>query len=117
MRKRILCFSFTVLCLMMFSLGASAQKPRSSVSGAEVTGSYRLHFSGKFKHESNEIKILALGHGRLRVAMDLAYPYVVKGEMSANMGQLDGEATIKGSTAIYKSTEFGPCTITIKFVR
>ena len=49
--------------------------------------------------------------------MDLLYPYVVDRELSANIGELDGEATIEGDTAVYSSTEFGDCTITIKFVR
>ena len=33
------------------------------------------------------------------------------------MGELDGEATIKGDTAVYSSTEFGQCTITLGFVK
>lgn len=118
MCKRIICLSFAVGCLMTFSLPAAAQRSRASVSATEVNGSYRMYFSGKFKRDSNDIKILALGHGRLRIAMDLMYPYMLdRGEMSANSGELDGEATIKGDTAVYDSKEFGPCTITIKFVR
>ena len=105
------------LCLMSLSLSASAQTSRPSVSGAEVTGTFRMYFQGKFKDSSNEIKIQALGRGRLHIAMDLLYPYVVNGEMSANMGSLDGEATINGDTAVYSSDEFGPCKIMIKFVR
>jgi hypothetical protein len=37
--------------------------------------------------------------------------------MSANLGQLEGEADIKGDTAVYSSDEFGPCRITIRFLR
>jgi hypothetical protein len=76
-----------------------------------------MNFTGKFRGSSNEIKILALGGGRLRIAMELLYPYIVNGELSANLGELDGEATIKGDTAVYSSTEFGECTITIKFAK
>ena len=93
------------------------QTGRRSVPAAEVNGTFRMNFTGKFRGSSNEIKIRALGGGRLRVAMELLYPYIVKGELSANMGDLDGEATITGDTAVYSSTEFGQCTITIKFVR
>jgi hypothetical protein len=50
--------------------------------------------------------------------MDLLYPIAMpNGETTANMGSLDGEASIKGDIATYHSDEFGPCTITIKFVR
>ena len=100
------------------AVGSDAQTSRKSVSGAEVNGTFRMNFRGKYKDMSNEIKILALGGGKLRVAFDLTYPHVDgTGELSANMGQLDGEAAIKGDTAVYESDEFGPCRITIKFVR
>ena len=99
--------------------GADAQTSRKSVSGSEVTGTFSMGFTGKFKGNTNEIKILALGRGKLHIAMELTYPYYVGNtkELSANLGSLDGEATIEGDTAVYESTEFGPCTITIKFLR
>ena len=103
-----------VICLMTFSVFASAQKSRASVPASEVNGTFRMNFSGKFKGSFDEVKILALGHGKLHFALDLLYPYIVKGELSANIGQLDGEASILGDTAVYKSAEFGKCTITIK---
>ena len=89
-----------------------------SVSAAEVTGTFSHRFGGKFKGSSSDIEILSVGKGRLKVAFDLIYPFADgNGEMSANMGQADGEAAIKGDTAIFRSSEFGQCTITIKFVR
>ncbi|MEO6052349.1 MAG: hypothetical protein ABIP78_13605 [Pyrinomonadaceae bacterium] len=95
-----------------------AQITRKSVSAAEVNGTFRMNFTGKFKDNSNDIKILALGGGKLHIAMDLVYPYRLQNrEMMANMGQLDGEALITGDTAVYDSSEFGPCKITIKFVK
>ncbi|MEP6787578.1 MAG: hypothetical protein ABJB40_04045 [Acidobacteriota bacterium] len=118
MRKQFVCLSCAAVCLMLFSRSNAAQRPRLSVPAAEVTGAYRMYFNDRFKRESNDIKILALGHGRLRISMDLMYPFMLdRGERSANTGELDGEATIKGDTAVYDSKEFGPCTITIKFVR
>lgn len=111
----------TVLCAALFfgfsATVANAQTSRKSVTAAEVNGTFRMPFTGKFKGSSNEIKILALGGGKLHIAMDLLYPYIVNGELSANMGSLDGEASIVGDVAVYDSAEFGPCTITIKFVR
>jgi len=62
--------------------------------------------------------MLALGKGRIKVSFDLIYPYVLTNrEVSVNMGSLTGEASIKGDTAVLDSNEFGPCRITIKFVR
>jgi len=85
---------------------------RKSVSGAEVTGTFRYSFTGKFRGNYSEIKIQALGKGKLRVGFELTYPYMVGKEQMANEGTSTGEADIEGDTAIYL-----PCTITIKFVR
>ncbi len=97
---------------------AEAQTSRKSVSAAEVNGTFHHDFTGKFKGSASEIKILALGHGKLKVAFDLTYPHVDgTGELSANVGQAEGTADISGDTAVYESREFGTCKITIKFVR
>ena len=111
-----------VLCSVVFTglvaQSSLAQTSRKSVSAAEVNGTFRMKFKGEFRDSSNEIKILAKGGGKLRIAMELLYPYrLPSGELSANMGELDGEATIMGDTAVYESSEFGKCKITIKFVR
>lgn len=105
--------------LFMFSaVGAVNAQNRKSVGAAEVNGTFRQYFSGKFKGSHNEIKILALGKGKLRVSFELIYPYITgAGEKSANMGTAEGEAIIEGDTAIYSSDEFGQCKITIKFVK
>ena len=117
MSKRFFSFSFAVLAMMSFSLAADAQS-RDSVSATEVNGTFRMNFKGKFSDQSNEIKILALGGGKIRVAMDLLYPYTLSdGERTAHLGNLEGEASISADTAVYKSAEFGPCLITIKFVK
>ncbi|MEO6655995.1 MAG: hypothetical protein ABIO36_07910 [Pyrinomonadaceae bacterium] len=118
MPKSIFAVFIIVIFIAIAGVNGSAQSVRKSVSAAEVNGIFRMSFIGKFKDNSNDIKILALGAGKLRIAMDLVYPYRLQnGEMMANMGQLDGEALIKGDTAVYDSSEFGPCKITIKFVK
>src|SRR5438105_76872 len=114
MNRYTTALSICVLLLTFASAGI-AQKARASVSAAEVTGTFRMSFTGKFRDTSSDIKIASVGRGRLRVAMELVYPMMVNGEMSANTGQLDGEAKITGDSATYRSTEFGQCTITIKF--
>lgn len=103
---------------MLFAAAGVASAQRASVSGNEVNGTFRMNFQGKYKELSNEIKILALGGGKLRFAMELVYPYSLPdGVVTVNMGELDGEATITRDTAVFTSDEFGECKITFKFVR
>ena len=118
MRGMILQLAIVAAVSMVFAGGASAQKTRASVSAAEVNGTYKMNFRGKFASFSNEVKLLALGRGRVRVAMDLVYPYTLRnGEPMVNMGTLDGEASIDADVAVYKSEGTDQCTITIRFVR
>lgn len=121
MRKLIFPVLFAVGFLMLFPTVADAQGPRKSVSAGEVNGTFKMSFVGrKFKDLANRLDILALGGGKLKIAFDLLYPYTLQdenGAVSANLGNLSGEATIKGDTAIFESNEFGPCKVTIKFVR
>ena len=120
MRKQMLCVALSVACLMMFSHAAAAQRSRASVSAAEVTGTFKHAFGGKFKGSTSDIKILSIGKGKLRVAFDLIYPFVDgTGELEANVGQADGEAAIEGDTAVFSSNEYGEggCRIEIKFVK
>ncbi len=119
MRKTLIAAVFAFSSMMLFSGSLYAQKSRASVSGAEVTGTFKMNFIGKkYKDFSNELEILALGGGKLKFAFDLIYPYTLKnGEVSVNMGGLSGEVDIKGDTAVYQSDEYGACKITIKFVR
>jgi len=117
MRKQI---SVVIFFLVLFTFGAfsaAAQGGRKSVSAAEVNGTYKMNFTGKFRRQSNDMKILALGRGKIRVAFDLLYPYSMpNGEISANMGSIEGEAAIEGDKAVFRSDEFGPCRITIRFL-
>ena len=115
MRKLIVAASLVFLFSMIGTVNAQTRK---SVSAAEVNGTFRFFFTGKFKGNYNEIKILALGNGKLRVAFELTYPHIDgTGAMSANVGTADGTATIAGDTAIFSPDENGQCVITIKFLR
>jgi hypothetical protein len=83
----------TSLILLLSVVEISAQN-RKSVGASEVNGTFRSYFDGKFKDNYNEIKILALGRGKLRVALGLTYPYIDgTGGLMANTGEADGEAT------------------------
>ena len=108
-----------VVCVLVFTafvMPATAQ--RKSVSGAEVTGTFRYSFTGKFRGNYSDIKIQALGKGKLRIGFELTYPYMLGKEATANEGTGTGEATIDGDTAVYETHESdGFCKITIKFVR
>lgn len=106
-----------VLILLLAKIDAHAQN-RESVSAAEVNGTFRSYFGGKLKGNYSEIKILALGKGKLRVAFELTYPYFdADGALSAHSGSASGTAQIVGDTAIYSSDEYGPCRITIEFIK
>ncbi len=110
-----------VLVVLMLAVGfvaSNAQTARKSVPASEVNGTFRMYFKGRFRGSSSEVKLWALGHNKLKVALDPIYPFVDgQGELEANIGQLDGEAAIKGDKAVLSTSEFGSCTITIKFVR
>lgn len=105
-----------LLCLL--AVGSVSAQNRKAVNAAEVNGTFRSYFGGKFKGSYNEVKILSLGKGRLRVAFQLVYPYVDgAGEMTANVGTADGTALIKGDTAVYSPDGGEQCVINIKFVK
>lgn len=106
--------------LVVFSSGASeifAQ--RKAISGAEVTGTFRSYFKGKYRGSYNEILIQALGRNKLRIEMELVYPYEVNGELTAHLGAASGEAIVTGDTAVFMPATGveadEPCRITLKF--
>ena len=74
-----------LIVMMMAALSASAQTSRASVSVAEVTGTFRHVFAGKFKGSSSDIMIASAGKGKLHIAMELLYPYVVKGDLMVSV--------------------------------
>lgn len=106
------------LIFIFSAIGETSAQSRKSVGAAEVNGTFRSYFGGKFKGNYNEVKILALGKGKLRVSFGLTYPYIDgTGGMMANVGTADGTATIEGDTATFLSDEYGECKITMKFVK
>jgi hypothetical protein len=117
MKKLTIFTPIFAMALFLFSTVETKAQNRKSVSAAEVTGTFRSPFTGRFKGSHNEIKILALGRGKLKVSFELIYPYISGGELAANTGTAEGEAIIVGDTAIYTTEEFGSCKITIKFVK
>lgn len=110
--------SLIAIFTILFGFSEAAAQSRKAVSTAEVNGTFRDYFNGKFKGSYNEIKMLALGKGKVKISFDLLYPYIdgTGGEM-ANVGQAEGIAEINGDTAVFTSKELEGCKITIRFVK
>ena len=72
--------------------------------------------NGTYSHRRNEIKILALGHNKLRIQMDLIFAYKSPAGPTANTGEASGEATIENDTALFYPSDDRKCKITIKFL-
>jgi hypothetical protein len=81
-----------------------------SVTAAEANGTYR-DVKG-----SSEIRILALGHGKLKVQLALIYEYQSGEGPMANLGDASGEATIENDVAVFVPEEAGDCKITMTFL-
>jgi hypothetical protein len=101
--KRILSIVFIPV---LFGVTAP-QKPRI-VTATEANGTYR------YRH--NEIKILALGHNKLRIQMDLTYEYRTSYGPMANTGEASGAAAIENDTATFYPVDDHKCRITLKFL-
>jgi len=86
---------------------ALAQTPRI-VTAAEANGTYG------YRH--NEIKILALGHNKLRLQMELLFPYKSPMGPTAHTGDAEGEATIENDTAVFYPLDDRKCKITLQFL-
>jgi hypothetical protein len=108
---------FLLVALTFVSINFA--QSRKSVSGAEVTGTFRYNYKGKFKGNYNEIKILALGQGKLKISFGLTYPFIDStGGFNANVGEAQGTAEITGDTAVFSTAENETdCQIIIKFVK
>ena len=104
-------FFVVLLALLVPAFFApTATAGERSVTPTETTGTYR-------DAESNsEIRILALGHGKLKVQLALIYEFKSGGEPMANLGDASGEATIENDIAVFVPQEAGDCRITMTFL-
>ena len=100
---------FLAALITLVLCGFAVPQESRVVTAAEANGTYR---SGH-----NEIKILALGHNKLRIQMHLTYEYKSSAGPMANVGEAFGEATIENDTATFHPPDTENCTITIKFLR
>jgi hypothetical protein len=94
---------------------------RKAVSAAEVTGTFRSYFKGKYRRFYNEILIQELGKNKIRIEMVLLYPFEVNGERTVHTGTATGEAVINGDTAVftpdYSREANQECQITLRFAK
>jgi hypothetical protein len=106
--------SFTFLTFLALLVPAffapTANAGARSVSGVEATGTYRDAKS------NSEIRILALGHGKLKVQLALIYECQSDAGPMANLGDASGEATIENDVALFVPEGFGNCKITMTFL-
>ena len=107
MGRKMMLIGSLFLTLVLFGPALPQTAPRI-VTAAQANGTYR--------HRSNEIKILALGHNKLRIQMDLIYAYKSSYGPMANTGNASGEATIENDTAVFYPLDDQKCRITLKFL-
>ena len=117
--KRLIVITF--LLFVWVGAGSEILAQRRAVTGVEVTGTFRWYFKGKAKGSYNEILIQARGGNKLKVEMNLTYPYKANREALANVGEATGEAVIKGDTAVfvpdYAKENDNSCRITLRFIK
>lgn len=99
------------LIVLAVSLPANAQQQDGPPVQPRVS-----QFTGTYVNRTGDWKILDLGNGQLRVACSLTYLYKVRGLLTAHIGEGSGEASLTGTTAVFKPKGTTACTITLKFV-
>ena len=74
--------------------------------------------NGTYRHieSQSEIKILALGHGKLKVQLALVYEHHSASGPAVNVGDALGEATIENDVAVFLPEAAGDCKITMTFL-
>jgi hypothetical protein len=102
--------TFLIALLVPAFFAPTGNAGERSVTAAEATGTYRDAKS------NSEIRILALGHGKLKVQLALVYEFKSQEGPMANLGDASGEATIENDVAVFVPEGFGDCKITMTFV-
>jgi hypothetical protein len=102
--------TFFVALLAPAFFASTANAGERSVTDSEATGTYRD------AKGSSEIRILALGPGKLKVQLALVYEYQSGEGPMANLGDASGEATIENDIAVFVPEGAGDCKITMTFL-
>jgi hypothetical protein len=98
--------ALSFICSLVLCVTAFPQ--RKVVTAAQANGIYRFR--------SNEIRILALGHNKLRIQMDLVWEFKNDLGPGAHVGTSHGEATIENDVITFRPKDTEDCTIKIKFL-
>jgi len=96
-----------LLCTFFALLAAAGER---TLTAAEANGTYRDIDS------KSEIKILALGHGKLKIQLALVYEHHSAAGPTANVGEALGEATIENDIAVFVPEGADDCKITMTFL-
>jgi hypothetical protein len=102
--------TFLIALLVPAFSTPTANAGERSVTAEEATGTYRDAKS------NSEIRILALGHGKLKVQLALIYEFQSGDGPMANLGDASGEATIENDIAVFVPEGFSACKITMTFL-
>jgi hypothetical protein len=102
--------TFFIALLVPAFFAPTATAGERSVTDAEATGTYRD------AKGNSEIRILALGHGKLKVQLALIYEYQSDAGPMANLGDASGEATIENDIAVFVPERVADCKITMTFL-
>jgi hypothetical protein len=103
-------FVFLLALLVPAFFAPTATGGERSVNDAEATGTYRD------AKGNSEIRVLALGQGKLKVQLALVYEYQSGEGPMANLGDASGEATIENDIAVFVPEGAGNCKITMTFL-
>lgn len=96
---------------LSFSLTQTSTRPAPAPSATSLTGTYSYNFGKNEGAPAGTLLVQQLGTDKLVVSMDAN-----RGAPSYNMAMID-KTTLKlrANQAVYKSTEFGKCTLKITF--
>src|SRR4029450_7224396 len=104
-------FFVVLLALLVPAFSApTAPAGERSVTAVEATGTYRDAKS------NSEIRIVALGQGKLKVQLALVYEFKSAEGPMANLGDASGEAPLENATAVVGPKDAGDCNITMTFL-
>jgi hypothetical protein len=109
--------SFRLLCALMVAASGpliSAQEPVVKTRGGSTSKAVTAaQVNGLYRDRDSEIRVLALGHNKLKVQFNLEW--MTRGGYP-NLGEALGEADIKGNLATFIPGDTTTCKITMKFL-
>src|SRR3989440_3850473 len=109
--KTVFVLSFAILIAGLARASQAPNNPAPQKATQKIVTAAQAN--GVYRYYDNEFRILALGHGKLKVQFDGVYHTLAK---SVNMGYASGEAIIDGNVATFKPADTERCEITLVFL-